>query len=209
LRKVFDKNFGLTYCMGNYPSYIVKTTVNEGVLSIEGEDRKGGDIMRKSFFISGIALVIFVVSSNSFGDNPWVSIGPGGGPVWALAINPQTPDTLYAGTYGGVFKSTNGGTNWTATNTGLTITYVRALAINPQTPDTLYAGTDGGGVFKSTNGGTNWTAVNTGLATDTVVLALAINPQTPDTLYAGTWGEGVFKSTDGGANWTPANSGLT
>ena len=48
----------------------------------------------------------------------------------------------------GVFKSTNGGTNWTAMNTGLTSTDVYALAINPQTPDTLYAGTYGGGVFK-------------------------------------------------------------
>ena len=70
---------------------------------------------------------------------------------------------------GGVFKSTNGGTNWTAMNTGLTNTDVYALAINPQTPDTLYAGTYGGGVFKSTNGGTNWTAMNTGL-TNTYVL---------------------------------------
>ena len=54
---------------------------------------------------------------------------------------------------GGVFKSTNGGGNWSAVNTGLTDTDVRALAIDPATPATLYAGTDGGGVFKSTNGG--------------------------------------------------------
>jgi photosystem II stability/assembly factor-like uncharacterized protein len=48
-----------------------------------------------------------------------------------------------------VFKSTNGGTNWSAVNTGLTNTYVRALAIDPATPATLYAGTEGGGVFKT------------------------------------------------------------
>ena len=43
--------------------------------------------------------------------------------VVALAINPQSPDSLYAGTQGdGVFQSTNGGTNWTATNTGITNT---------------------------------------------------------------------------------------
>jgi hypothetical protein len=63
-------------------------------------------IMRKSFFISVIVgLLIFVVSSDSFGDNRWISIGPEGGSVFALAINPETPDTLYAGTDGGgVFK---------------------------------------------------------------------------------------------------------
>ena len=84
-----------------------------------------------------------------------------------------------------MFKSTNGGGNWSAVNTGLTDTTVSALAIDPVTPATLYAGTDDGGVFKSTNGGGNWGAVNTGL-TDPRVYALAIDPTTPATLYAGT-----------------------
>ncbi len=49
---------------------------------------------------------------------------------WRLTRQP--PTTLYAGTYGGgVFKSTNGGANWSAVNTGLTNTYVHALAIDP------------------------------------------------------------------------------
>ena len=90
-----------------------------------------------------------------------------------------------------MFKSTDGGGNWSAVNTGLTNTDVRALAIDPATPATLYAGTYGGGVFKSMNGGGNWTAVNTGL-TNTYVFALAIDPATPATLYAGTSGGGVF-----------------
>ncbi len=62
--------------------------------------------------------------------------------VYALAINPATPATLYAGTDGGgVFKSTDSGGTWTAANTGLTNLTVYALAINPATPATLYAGT--------------------------------------------------------------------
>jgi ligand-binding sensor domain-containing protein len=161
--------------------------------------------MRKSFFIPGtLMLLIFVVFSNSFGDDQWVPIGPYGGSVHALVIKPQAPDTLYAGTDNGVFKSTNGGTNWTAINSGLTDTGVSALAIDPQTPDTLYAGTSNGGVFKSTNGGMNWTAINTGL-TNTHVNALAIDPQTPDILYAGTNGDGVFKSTNGGTRVQPVD----
>jgi uncharacterized repeat protein (TIGR01451 family) len=68
--------------------------------------------------------------------------------VIALAIDPQTPTTLYAGTNGaGVFKSTDGGTNWSDMNIGLTNPDVYALAIDPQTPTALYAGTRGGGVF--------------------------------------------------------------
>jgi len=42
-----------------------------------------------------------------------------GGRVAALAINPSTPSTIYAGTNDGVFKSTSGGASWTAANTGL------------------------------------------------------------------------------------------
>src|SRR5438046_2707143 len=77
--------------------------------------------------------------------------GPPGGPIGALAIDPSSRTTLYAGTrYGGVFKSTNGGTSWAAVNSGLTYSSVQAVAIDPATPATLYAGT-GGGVFKSTN----------------------------------------------------------
>ena len=70
----------------------------------------------------------------------------------ALAIDPSAPATLYAGTGGGVFKSTNGGGSWTAINAGLITSSVHALAIDPSAPATLYAGTSGG-VFKSTNGG--------------------------------------------------------
>ena len=90
--------------------------------------------------------------------------------VYALAIDPATPTTLYAGTHGsgkGAFKSTNGGSNWRAVNTGLTNTEVSALAINPTSPTTLYPGTNGGGVFQSTNGSSSWQAtgvVNRGVS---------------------------------------------
>ena len=53
-----------------------------------------------------------------------------------------------------MFKSTNGGQDWSLVNTGLTTPAVRVLAIDSKTPGTLYAGTSGG-VYKSTNGGGN------------------------------------------------------
>ena len=46
----------------------------------------------------------------SAGFNVWTSIGPEGGNVSALAIDPATPATLYAGTWGGgVFSIQQGG----------------------------------------------------------------------------------------------------
>ncbi len=111
-------------------------------------------------------------------------------PVRTLAIDPQTPSTIYTGTDGGLFKSTDGGASWSASNNGLTNTHISALAIGPETPSTIYAGIDGG-VFKSTDGGASWSASNNGL-TNTHISALAIGPETPSTIYAGTIGGGVF-----------------
>ena len=148
------------------------------------------------------------------GLNIWTSGGPeGGGTINALAIDPTTPGTVYAGG-DGASKSATGGSLWIPINTGLGTTPVlNALAIDPHTPATLYAGIPGGGVFKSSNGGANWSPINTGLPDVFVtglpfVDALAIDPQTPATLYAGTFG-GVFKSSNGGATWSPMNAGLT
>src|SRR5437879_3072652 len=149
----------------------------------------------------------------------WVSNGPEGGTIHALAIDPQTSSTLYAGTSGGgVFQSTDGGASWRAINTGLTIPYIRALAIETRTPPAPSAGTNvwralygrasRAGEGRRTVGGASWTAVNTGPERGSIH-ALAIDPQTPSTLYAGASCGGVFQSTDGGANWGAINTGLT
>jgi hypothetical protein len=121
-------------------------------------------------------------------------------------MNPLTPSTLYAGTYGGgVFRSKDSGVTWTAVNTGLTIGSVTSLAINPLTPTTLYAGTYGG-IFRSVNGGTTWKTENTEL-TAYSISCLAINPKSPTTLYAGT-NSGILRSTNSGISWTLANAGI-
>jgi photosystem II stability/assembly factor-like uncharacterized protein len=126
--------------------------------------------------------------------------------IMALAINPANPTTLYAGTFYGVFKSTDAGGYWNRVSTGLPYGPVHALAVDPQTPTTLYAGTSNGSIFKSVNGGENWAPAGV-LASRIVVFA--INPLTPDTLYVGTANHGVFKSADGGASWGAVNKGLT
>ena len=143
------------------------------------------------------------------GQAQWVSIGPQGEEMRAIAIDPTSPTTVYAGTAeDGVFKSMTGGVSWEAINAGLTTLKAKAFAIDPATPTTLYVGTYGGGVFKTTNGGANWEAVNTGL-TNLYIYGFALAPTTPTTLYVATNGGGVFKSTTGGANWEAVNTGLT
>lgn len=139
------------------------------------------------------------------------NVGGGFGEVSAIAIDPLDTATIYAGTNGGgVFKSSDGGRNWTALNSGLSLgeRFVQALVIDPSNPNVLYLGTlasNAAGVFKSTNGGQTWSTSNSGLPF-THGSALAIHPRNSATLYLGA-GNGpvpgaVHKSTNGGQSWS-------
>ncbi len=137
----------------------------------------------------------------------WSSIGPPGGEVHALAIDHLTPTTVYAATFGGVLKSTNGGATWTTTNAGLTNTSVLRVVIDPQTPATLYVGAvSSPAVFKSVDGGATWTPKTAGLGGGSV-RAIAIDPTNSNVLYA-RGAVGVVKSTNGGDLWSPSNNGI-
>ena len=114
-------------------------------------------------------------------------------------IDPKTPSTLYVVAHGGVFKTTNGGANWSAVNTGLPVStgapgpFVNALAIDPNTPATVYAGLDSNGVFRSTDGGAHWSVFNNGMSSPISIEVLAVAPTHPtNAVYAGSNGEGVF-----------------
>jgi photosystem II stability/assembly factor-like uncharacterized protein len=138
--------------------------------------------------------------------------------VYAIAIDPHDPNTVYASTYSGsegppdtrvgygVFKSIDGGAHWVPVNTGLTNLLVRTLAVDPANPMTVYAGTSGSGIFKSVNGGASWAASGTGagLYPSTIV----VDPLSTSTVYASTYDAGVFRSTNFGLSWTPINHGL-
>ena len=173
--------------------------------------------MRRTFALLWMLLVLISLglcsATLTAGPNVWTSIGPYGGWVRALAVDPKSPATVYAGgPFGsGIFKTTDGGKNWILAGSGLTRPYVNVLAIDPQNPSTVYAGIDYGGVFKSTDGGTSWSASSSGLPQyPPSVVTLAIDPQNPATVYAGVHGDraGIFKSTNGGASWNPTGAAL-
>ena len=104
---------------------------------------------------------------------------------------------------GKLYKSTDSGANWSASDTGLPGDDILALAIDQATSSTIYAATSSSGVYKTTDSGANWSAINTGL-TSTDVQALAIG-----SVYAGTVTGGVFQSEDDGATWAALNTGLS
>lgn len=109
--------------------------------------------------------------------------------------------TATVGLDGPVFKTTNGGTSWAVSSSGLS-SIVSQIVIDPATPATLYA-LGAPGIYKSTNGGTSWSPIGNLVGVKT----LAIDPVTPSTVYASIFNT-LYKSTDGGANWITVSNGL-
>jgi photosystem II stability/assembly factor-like uncharacterized protein len=141
-----------------------------------------------------------------------------GGSIRAIAVDPQSPKTVFAATSrAGLFKSTNGGRRWHPLAIPLSATPIVSLAIASADPRTVYAGT-GRGVFKTTDGGATWHGTNDGLfpgkesayehewrLSEGYVQTLVVDPRDPETVYASTHQRGLFKSTNGGASWKRVN----
>jgi photosystem II stability/assembly factor-like uncharacterized protein len=157
-----------------------------------------------------VAAVLGVASSprqSLAGADTWTSLGPEGGSIMHLLVDPSDPATLYAGSAtGGIFKSTDGAVSWRAVNQELRDSGIRAMAMDPMNPATLYAGTQGGSVYKSTDGGENWTALSLDRRGWSVE-SLAVHPSDPNVVFTGTTGT-LLKSIDGGATWSESGAGL-
>lgn len=119
--------------------------------------------------------------------------------VQALVTNGST---IYAGTLGGVFRSSNQGLTWQPVNTGLTATRVNSLTT---ARGVVFAATDGSGVFRSADNGASWQSANNGLR------GVYVNDfaELGDALYACTYNDrsekqeknGVYRSFDNGLTW--------
>ncbi len=131
--------------------------------------------------------------------------------VWRMALG---GGIIYATTFGGIYRSTDGGGSWTLRGTPPPpySVVMDTIAVDPVTPTTLY-GSRGGpaaGVFKSLDGGASWAPSGSGLPQN-VFAILAIDPRNPSRLFAGTGlglPQGIYLSTDAGASWSLALSGI-
>jgi photosystem II stability/assembly factor-like uncharacterized protein len=150
-------------------------------------------LKKARFIILGLSLTLTCLSGGAV-----ASIGPWGGTILNVVVDPRDTHTVYVGTKGGgVFKSTNGGANWSEANVGITNRYILSLALDPSNSSTVYAGTQVG-VFKSIDGGKTWSAAGSGLTGPSS--HLAIDPNEPQRLYA--VGDGIYQSTNGGESWS-------
>ena len=157
--------------------------------------------------------------------------------IGAIKIDPSNPKTIWVGTGeawtrnsvsigDGVYKSTDGGENWT--NMGLKDSeHIAKILVDPKNGNSvlvcatghLWNDNDERGVYKTSDGGKTWRKVLAGANASTGCGMLAMSPQDPQTVFASLWdfrrqgwtfrsggpGSGLYKSSDGGDHWTELN----
>ena len=129
--------------------------------------------------------------------------------VTTVAIDPQLPATVYAGTMGdAVYKSPDGGQHWLPHNVGLKehVSFVNQFVFHPALSEKIYAATTVG-AFYSKDAGREWEERMNGMKEVHIVTAIAIDPKDPTVLYGGTTG-GMYRSEDGAVTWKKINNGL-
>jgi len=137
--------------------------------------------------------------------NGW---GVVGGRITALAIDPTDAEIVVAGAAGGgVWRTTDGGDNWTPIGDDLPSTPVGAVAIDPEDPSTIFVGTGesntggdniyGTGVYRTRNEGATWERVTQNIAPDSTVAFIEI---AGGRIFVAS-SKGLWRSTDGGDSY--------
>lgn len=163
--------------------------------------------MKRSFrAVASLLLPIFLTAAAPALAAPrWTPLGPYGGAVWAVVVDPVHSGVLYAVVpRAGVFRSADHGESWTHLDAAPAS--CSSLAIDPVHPKILYAA--GSRVYKSRDSGAHWALAARGLPRSLVGMTLAVDPSNPARIYLATWNQGIWQSRDGGASWRQASLGL-
>src|SRR4051812_9279276 len=146
----------------------------------------------------------------------WREIGPTrAGRARAVSGSASQPNVAYAGfDNGGVWRSTDYGSNWEPLFDKESTGSIGAIAVAPSDPNVIYVGTGAGiirpdlatgdGMYKSADGGKSWTHL--GLRQSQMIAHIDVDPVNPNRLFVAVLGHpygpnperGIFRSTNGG-----------
>ena len=152
----------------------------------------------------------------------WSLIGPkstpvsgGNGRINAVRVHPTNSSIVFAcAPAGGLWKSTTGGSSWTAISDAIAVLGATDVAFDPTNPNTMYLVTGDGeagdavstGVYKSIDGGTTWspTGLTFTMSTRRLLSKILINPTNGSIIVGGS--AGIYRSLDAGATWTQTST---
>ena len=149
------------------------------------------------------------------GDEEWADISkglPDNSQVRALAIRPDDPKVVFAGTDKGVFRSKDRGETWEELDDSTPGHEVWSLTIHPSNPDIIYAGYDPCSISRSQDGGNTWKMMDTSQVvypyittymppTAKRVIGIAFDPSDTNDIYAAVEVGGLLASRYGGETW--------
>ncbi len=148
------------------------------------------------------------------------NIGPyrGGRSTAVTGVRGQPLTFYFGGTGGGVWKTTDGGSNWEpVSDKDFKTGSVGSIAVSESDPNVVWVGmgespirgnvSSGDGVWKSTDAGQTWKSM--GLKDTYQISRVIVHPHDPDLVYVAAlghvWGpnaeRGIFRTDDGGASW--------
>jgi len=152
-------------------------------------------------------LALALVAATASAD--WIPIGPYGGSIQSLGLDPAHPANLWAITHTypvapTTFVSTDRGASWRPAGR-LELPYAFGLVCDPFQPGRLYAASRGPEVWRSTDAGTSWSYVTAPACPQSI----APDRRSAGRLYAAGYCESagypypaVFSSTDYGLTWS-------
>lgn len=136
-----------------------------------------------------------------------------------ILINPINPQIVICGSSNGLYRSTNGGVNWTQIQSGNNFSQ-GSIRFKPNSPATVYA-VSRNKFFRSTDSGATFNNVSIAGITDTGAdasgrLLLDVTPADPNYVYilssktsAGDYGfNGIYRSTNSGASFSKSSQNI-
>jgi tetratricopeptide (TPR) repeat protein len=165
----------------------------------------------------------FVLKSTDRGES-WVHMNiavqgnPVTGTVKCVATFKTNPSIVYAGVFGvGIYKSTDGGSSWSATDEPDNKSFSR-IVIHPTNPPIVWVGCQWRSglppvLYSSVDGGNNWTPRSIGIPNLNLLSVSDIAPSpNEDHVWISTYGGidnvGIWRSLDGGETWEPKNDSI-
>lgn len=155
--------------------------------------------------------------------------GNGGLSLHTILLDPTTKERMYVGiSSGGVYRTEDGGCNWTPQNRGIQATFmpnkfpefgqcVHKIVLHPARPERLFL-QNHWGLYRSDDRGENWRDIGNGVPSD-FGFALVMHPRNADCVYVVPVEsdefrcscEGrlrVYRTRNAGASWEPLTRGL-
>jgi photosystem II stability/assembly factor-like uncharacterized protein len=150
-----------------------------------------------------------IYASDDYGEH-WEYLGPTEpiSRVVEFAYDAVDPNLVYAATYGtGLWKSTDGGTNWQQVTSFPGVPWLWSVAAHPDVPGSVFVKCDRAPIadptlFVSQDAGETWEALPPCDDCGSLLFVPPERRKPPYTLYAGpNRTNGLFRSTDGGYTW--------